>query len=90
MVEDHHFGKDKQGGVGWGGYMAANPVTFGELLQFLGIHLLMSTFLGWSQDLFWNYIDESTPRDQEANGCLYNFLAFMTQKRFRAISHNLS
>ena len=70
--------------------MAANPVTFGELLQFLGICLLMSTSLGWSQDEFWIYIDESTPRDQEADGCPYNFWAFMMQRRFKAISRNLS
>ena len=73
-----------------GGYMAANPVTFGELLRFLGICLLMSTSSGWSQDEFWNYINESAPRDQEANGCPYNFRAFMMQRRFKAISRNLS
>ena len=72
------------------GYTAANPITFSELLRFLGIRLLMSTSSGWSQDKFWNYIDESTPRDQEADGCPYNFRAFMTQRRFKAISRNLS
>ena len=73
-----------------GGYMAANPITFSELLQFLGIRLLMSTSSGWSQDEFWNYINKSMPRDQEADGCPYSFWAFMMQRRFRAISCNLS
>jgi len=33
----------------------ATPVTFGKLLRFLGIRLLMSTCSGWKVDVFWGY-----------------------------------
>ncbi len=61
----------------------AAPLTFGELLCFLGIHLLMATCSGWNTDQFWNYDDIS--RDQEEDPCLYNFKNFMSKRRFIAI-----
>jgi hypothetical protein len=59
------------------------PVTFGELLQFLGICLLMSTCSGWNVDEFWNY--DTVPRDQEEDPCPYNFRTFMSKRCFQCI-----
>jgi hypothetical protein len=47
------------------------PVTFGELLRFLGVRLPMSTCLRWKVDEFWNY--DTVPRDQEEDPCPYIF-----------------
>jgi hypothetical protein len=63
------------------------PVTFGELLRFLGIRLLMSTCSGWKVDEFWNY--DTVPRDQEEDPCPYNFRAFMAKRRFQCINQYL-
>ena len=62
-------------------------VTFGELLRFLGICLLMSTSSGWKVDEFWNY--DTVPRDQEEDPCPYNFCAFMAKRRFQCINQYL-
>jgi hypothetical protein len=45
----------------------AVPLTFGELLRYLGIRLLMLTCMGWNTEQFWNY--KNIPRDQEDNPC---------------------
>ncbi len=63
------------------------PVTFGKLLRFLGIRLLMSTCSGWNVDEFWNY--NTVPRDQEDDPCPYNFCAFMSKRRFQCINRYL-
>jgi hypothetical protein len=64
------------------------PVTFGKLLSFLGIRLLMSTCSGWKVDEFWNY--ETVPREQEEDLCPYNFRTFMSKSRFQCINRYLS
>ena len=60
-------------------------VTFGELLHYLGLRLLMATTSGWTTDQFWDYTDASTPHNQEAGLCPYNFWAFMLMHRFKTI-----
>ena len=64
------------------------PVTFGKLLSFLGICLLMSTCSGWNVDEFWNY--DTIPREQEEDPCPYNFRDLMGKKRFHVIGRNLT
>ena len=49
----------------------AAPVTFGELLRYVGIRLLMAMCMGWNTDQFWNY--DNIPHDQEEDPCPYNF-----------------
>jgi len=63
------------------------PVTFGKLLRFLGICLLMSTCSGWNVEEFWNY--DIVPRDQEEDPRPYNFCAFMAKRRFQCINRYL-
>ncbi len=62
---------------------AAAPLTFGKLLRFLGIRLLMATCSGWNFDQFWNYDDVSC--NQEEDPCPYNFKSFMSKRHFIAI-----
>jgi hypothetical protein len=63
------------------------PVTFGELLRFLGIRLLMSMCSGWMVDEFWNY--DTVPQEQEEDPYPYNFHAFMPKRRFQCINRYL-
>ena len=46
-------------------------VTYGELLRYLGIRLLMATCMGWNIEQFWNY--DNVPRDQEEDPCPTGF-----------------
>ena len=64
------------------------PLTFGKLLRFLGIWLLMSACSGWNVDQFWSYAD--APRNQEEDPCPFNFKAFMPNRRFLSINHYLT
>ena len=64
------------------------PVTYGELLRYLGIRLLMATCMGWNVDQFWNY--DNVPRNQEEDPCPYNFKGYMARKRFIAIFRYLN
>jgi hypothetical protein len=43
--------------------------TFGKLLHYLGVRLLMATTSGWTTNQFWDYTDASTPRNQEGITC---------------------
>jgi hypothetical protein len=63
------------------------PVTFRELLCFLGIGLLMLTCSGWNTDRFWSY--KNIPCEQEEDPCPYNFKTFMSKRRFIAILRHL-
>jgi hypothetical protein len=65
------------------------PLTFGELLRYLGIRLLMSTCMGWSTDQFWGNYD-NIPRDQEDDPCPYNFRDYMSRRRFIALTWYLN
>ncbi len=71
-----------------GGYGNNQPVTFGEMIRFLGIRLLMSTQQGWSVGDYWTYSNE--PADQETCPCVYNMRSYMTHKRFRSIQRFLT
>ena len=62
----------------------AAPLTFGELLRYIGIRLLMAACSRWNIDQFWNYKD--TPPDQEDDLCPYNFCNFMSRRRFNLIT----
>ena len=46
------------------------PLQFGELLQFIGMRLLMATVQGWTLDEFWNF--DPVPKPQEEGPCPYN------------------
>ena len=63
-------------------------LSLGEFLRFLGIRLLMSTCIGWSQDAFWSSGQDTY--DQEQNACPYNVKHFMSYKRFKLITKSLS
>jgi hypothetical protein len=66
------------------------PVTFGELLRYLGMRLLMATSPGWAPDKFWNYNDSSTtPMNQENNACPYNLRGFMSMGQFKRFNSSL-
>ena len=65
----------------------ATLVTFGELLRFLGLRLLMAMCSGWTVDQFWNY--DTIPRDQEEDPCPYNFRTFMSKRYFLSINRYL-
>jgi len=66
--------------------MANNVVSLliGELLRFFGIFMLIATTTGWNCDDFWA-ADIPDPR----NPCPYNFLDYMSKRRFNAILREL-
>jgi hypothetical protein len=70
-----------------GGYGNNRPVTFGEMIRFLGIRLLMATQQGWSVKDYWSYTKEQA--DQETCPCVYNMRSYMTYTRFRSIQRFL-
>jgi hypothetical protein len=72
-----------------GGHGSTAPVTFGKMIQFLGIKLLISTQQGWSIDDYWNYSTGELP-DQETCLCIYNMWAFMSVRRFKSINWYLT
>ena len=61
------------------------PVSWGELLRFLGLWLLMSTVSGWQKADFWS----TSPYDEQEHPCPYRFDTYMSRRRFMAIGHNL-
>ena len=63
-------------------------LSLGEFLRFLGIRLLMSTCIGWSQDAFWSSGQDTY--DQEQNACPYNVKHFMLYKQFKLVTKSLS
>ena len=72
----------------FGGNGNTQPVTFGEMIHFLGIRLLMSTQQGWSIGDYWNYSNEV--RDQETCPCPFNMPNFMSFQRFQSIQRFLT
>ena len=42
-----------------------SPLTYGDILRYLGLYLLMSTCSGWKREDFWSV----TQFDQEENPC---------------------
>ena len=57
-------------------------LTYGYLLRYLGLFLLMSTCSGWKREDFWGV----TPFDQEANTCAYLLGGFTSKRRFNVIT----
>ncbi len=62
-------------------------MTFGELLRFLGLCLLMATCSRWTVDQCWNYY--TIPRNQEEDPRPYNSRTFMSKRRFHVINRYL-
>jgi hypothetical protein len=60
------------------------PLMLGELMQYIGMRLLMLTLQGWSMEEVWYY--DPVPRPQEEGPCPYNFKGYMGKKRFQAIT----
>jgi hypothetical protein len=65
----------------------SKALTWGELLRYLRLRLLMASSPGWHVDEFWRY--ETTPRDQESDSCPYDFKDFMSKRLFQAITRSL-
>ena len=61
------------------------PLTYGYLLRYLGLWILMSTCSGWHREDFWSV----APFDQEANPCPYCLGEFISKRRFNAITREL-
>ena len=57
------------------------PLTYGDLLRYLGILLLMSTCFGWNMEGFWC----ANPFDKEAYPFPYFLWEFISKRRFNAI-----
>ena len=62
------------------------PLTYVDLLRYLGPWILMSTYYGWKREGFWNV----TPFDQESNPYPYCLGVFMSKHQFNTITHELS
>ena len=71
-----------------GSHGSRAPVTFGELIRFLGIRLLMSTQQGWTVDDYWRYSLEAA--DQADCPCPFNMSPYMSMRRFRSINRFLT
>lgn len=54
------------------------PVSFGEMLRYVGLWLLMATCSGWRKEQFWS----DMPYDQEEKPCPYRFNDYMSKRRF--------
>ncbi len=65
------------------------PVTFGELIRFLRIRLLMSTQQGWTVKDYWRYSLEAAD-DQTDCPCPFNMSPYMSMRRFRSINQHLT
>ena len=63
----------------------APELTFGELLRYIGLWLLMATCAGFNHDEFWS----GRKRDERTRPCPYNFRQFMSHRRFDAITRCL-
>ena len=62
-----------------------DPLTYGDLLHYLGLWVFMSTCSVWKREDFWSV----TPLDQEANVCPCRLGEFMSSRRFDAINREL-
>jgi len=62
-----------------------DELTFGELLRYIGLWLLMATCSGWTHDDYWS----PEPFDEKHRPCPYNFRAYMSRSRFEAITREL-
>ena len=71
-----------------GGDGSTQPVTFGKMIRFLGIRLLMSTQQGWSVDNYWSYTNKQA--DQESCPCPAKMRSYMTCRRFKPIQRYLT
>ncbi len=49
------------------------PVTFGEMIRFLGIRLLMSTQQGWTVDDYWRYSEAANQTDLSIQNAYVSF-----------------
>jgi hypothetical protein len=63
------------------------PLMLGELMRFIGMHLLISTLQGWTSDEYWYY--DPFPKPQEDGPCPYNFKLVMAKRRFLSITRCL-
>ena len=62
-----------------------DPLTYGDLLRYLGIWILVSICSGWKREDFWSV----TPFYQEENPCPYCLGEFMSKRRFNTITREL-
>ena len=62
------------------------PLAYGDLLQNLGLWLLMSTCSGWKREYFWSV----TTFDQEANTRPYRLGEFISKLHFNYINSELN
>jgi hypothetical protein len=63
-------------------------LRLGELMQFLGMCLLMPMLQGWSRDEYWCYKLLQRPQEEDPSP-YYNFRTFMSKKRFHLITQSL-
>ena len=61
------------------------PLSFGEMLRYIGLWLLMATCSGWRKEQFWS----EEAYDQETNSCPYRFNQYMSKRRFDGITREL-
>jgi hypothetical protein len=59
-------------------------LTLSELMQFIGMRLLMSMLQGWTSNEYWYY--NPFPRPQEDTPCPYNFKLVMAKRQFLSIT----
>ena len=71
-----------------GGNGSTAPVTFCDMIRFLGIRLLMSTQQGWTVNNNWSYSLESA--DQGDCPCPFNMQTFMSMRQFCCINRFLT
>ena len=62
------------------------PLSFGELIRYIGLWLLMSTCQGWKRQDFWSQLDF----DEEEDPCPYRFGKYMSKRRFDSITKHLT
>ena len=60
-------------------------LTYGDLLRYLGLWILMSTCAGWKTEYFWRV----TPFYQEENPYPYRLGGFMSKRCFNSITREL-
>ncbi len=62
-----------------------DDITWGELVRYLGLWLLMATVNGFSRDDFW----DPEPFNQETKPCPYRLNKYMSKRRFNLINPEL-
>ena len=62
-----------------------SPLTYGYILRYLGLCLLMSTCSGYKREDFWSV----TSFDQEENTFYYRLREFMYKRRFNDIAREI-